>query len=110
MNRRTFIVVIVALLGSWLAPVTDAVAQSQTTFDQLSPTDQKIARALFEAQAPKTALALDEIAALKKSGLSWGEIFSDFLVRDLVTDKKLGQLLKQYRAELEQTGRTSAGR
>lgn len=106
MNRRTLIIAVIAMIGAWLAPTSDAAAQS---FDQLTANDQRIARALFEAQDPKTALSIDEIATLKKSGVTWGEIFSDFLVRDLVTDKKLGKLLKQYRSELEQAGR-EAGR
>ena len=86
-------------------------------FDRLSPGNQKIARALFDAQqaaqtppavsgatggtiagsaspAPKP-LTLDNIAAMKQSGRGWGEIFKDMKQQGLVTEKNLGQVVSR---------------
>jgi hypothetical protein len=79
-------------------------AWAQTTgtgaFDKLSPGDQKIARALSEAQTAKagtTPLTLDEIAAKKKPGRTgWGEVFKHMKAQGLVTDKNLGQVVSNY--------------
>ena len=80
-------------------------AWAQTTgtgaFDKLSPGDQKIARALFEAQPTTqttngaTPLTLDQIAA-KKKHTGWGEIFKQMKAQGLVTDKNLGQAVSNF--------------
>ena len=87
--------------------VTLGVAMSawaQTTgtgaFERLSPGDQKIARALFEAQTPKagaTPLTLDQIAGKKKDGhTGWGQVFKQMKDQNLVTDKNLGQVVSNF--------------
>ena len=83
-------------------------------FEQLSPGNQKIARALFEAQQTETTttgttgtgtatggtatkpLTLDEIAAKKQSGTGWGEVFKQMKTQGLVQDKNLGQAVSRY--------------
>jgi len=83
-------------------------AWAQTTgtgaFDKLSPGDQKIARALFEAQSTTptqttsgraTPLTLDQIAA-KKSHTGWGEVFKQMKAQGLVTDKNLGEVVSSF--------------
>ena len=77
-------------------------AWAQTTgtgaFEKLSPGDQKIARALFEAQSTSggaTPLTLDQIAA-KKKHTGWGEIFKQMKAQGLVTDKNLGQAVSNF--------------
>ena len=77
-------------------------AWGQTTgtgaFEKLSPGDQKIARALFEAQSTSggaTPLTLDQIAA-KKKHTGWGEIFKQMKAQGLVTDKNLGQAVSSF--------------
>ena len=77
-------------------------AWAQTTgtgaFEKLSPGDQKIARALFEAQTTSggaTPLTLDQIAA-KKKHTGWGEIFKQMKAQGLVTDKNLGQAVSNF--------------
>ena len=77
-------------------------AWGQTTgtgaFEKLSPGDQKIARALFEAQSTSggaTPLTLDQIAA-KKRHTGWGEIFKQMKAQGLVTDKNLGQAVSNF--------------
>jgi len=78
-----------------LGVAVSAWAQTTNTgaFDKLSPGDQKIARALFEAQKTNGAtapLTLDQIAA-KKQHTGWGEVFKQMKAQGLVTDKNLGQ-------------------
>ena len=77
-------------------------AWAQTTgtgaFDKLSPGDQKIARALFEAQQTNggtTPLTLDQIAA-KKKHTGWGEVFKQMKAQGLVKDKNLGEAVSSF--------------
>ena len=90
-------------------------AQAQTpaegAYEQLSPGNQKIARALFDAQvkpstttAPTTSrtsgtstkpLTLDQIAAMKQSGQGWGQVFQSLKAQGLVQDKNLGQVVSR---------------
>jgi hypothetical protein len=90
-----------ALLGVVLAVwVVPAWAQTTGTgaFAQLSPGNQKIAQALFEAQptnAPKT-LTLDQIAAMKQGHEGWGEVFKAMKAQGLLTQKNLGQVVSSF--------------
>ena len=77
-------------------------AWAQTTgtgaFDKLSPGDQKIARALFEAQKTNggtAPLTRDQIAA-RKQHTGWGEVFKQMKAQGLVTDKNLGQAVSNF--------------
>jgi hypothetical protein len=79
-----------------------ATAWAQTAgtgaFDKLSPGDQKIARALFEAQKTNggtAPLTLDQIAA-RKQHTGWGEIFKQMKAQGLVTDKNLGEVVSNF--------------
>jgi hypothetical protein len=72
-------------------------------FEQLSPGNQKIARALFEAQPTRlppgtSPLTLDQIAARKLSHQDggWGRIFADMRTEGRVTTKNLGQAVSSY--------------
>ena len=78
-----------------------AWAQTGTgAFASLSPGDQKIARALFEAQSTSggaTPLTLDQIAAKKKEGhTGWGQVFKQMKEQNLLTDKNLGQVVSNF--------------
>jgi len=89
-------------------------------FDKLSPGNQKIAQALYEAQqtnntttpstspssSTSTPKTLDDIAAMKQSGRGWGEIFKDLKSQGLVTEKNLGQVISKY--QHQQKGLTPA--
>ncbi len=115
---------------TWIAAIALAVplvagtAVAQTTsppatqthagaFDRLSPGNQKIASALFDAQQdtikPLNAkpLSLDDIAALKRSGTGWGQVFRRMKAQGLVQDKNLGQVVSQFNHE-SHTSRSSA--
>ncbi len=85
-----------------LGVAVSAWAQTAGTgaFASLSPGDQKIARALFEAQTTSggtTPLTLDQIAEKKKAGhTGWGEMFKQMKEQHLVTDKNLGQVVSNF--------------
>jgi hypothetical protein len=85
--------------------ITLTPAPSPTTagaFDQLSPGNQQIAHALFEAQMasrpPGTppALTPDDLAALKQSGQGWGDVFKQMQTQGLVQERNLGQVVRTY--------------
>jgi hypothetical protein len=71
------------------------------SFDSLPPGGQKIARALYEAQAAPsttfTPLTLDQIAE-KKGGRQggWGKVFKDMKAQGLVTQKNLGAVVSDH--------------
>ena len=88
------VVVIGITLTSWAAPTGSG------SFASLSPGDQKIVRALFEAQTKSgTAkpMTLDEIAAKKPGrGSGWGEVFKSMKAQGLLTQKNLGEVVSSY--------------
>jgi hypothetical protein len=75
-------------------------------YERMSAANQKIARALFDAQAAAVApappgsnakaLTLDEIAAQKQNGTAWGQVFSAMKARGLLLEKSLGQVVNRY--------------
>lgn len=92
-------------------PVQSAAATSTTgAFDKLSPGNQIIARALFDAQrssatlvAPRGSsstlsktLSLDDIAAMKQGGRGWGEIFQELKSQGVIQQKNLGQVVSEF--------------
>jgi hypothetical protein len=94
-----------------LLGVASSPASAQTTgivngaYQRLSSGNQKIARALFDAQAAviepasaaaSKALTLDEIAAQKQNGTTWGQVFSAMKSRGLLREKDLGQVVSRY--------------
>lgn len=106
---RLIEMVVIALLG--LAPWTltspvsaqpVAPAGAVGAFTRLSPDNQVIARALFEAQKPpsmfrpRRPFSLDEIAAEKVGGKRWGEVFKEMKHRGLVDQRSLGQVVSAY--------------
>jgi hypothetical protein len=87
---------------------TTTPAPVEGAFDRLSPGNQRIARALFEAQpqpqpdlpgttppAPRP-LTLDEIADKKLAGEGWGNVFKDMKAQGLVEEKNLGQVVSRW--------------
>jgi hypothetical protein len=74
-------------------------------YERLSPGNQKIARALFDAQAAVAipgptsgakTLTLDEIAAQKQGGQAWGQVFHGMKTRGLLHESNLGQVVSRY--------------
>jgi hypothetical protein len=94
-----------------LLGVTSSPASAETpglvngAYQRLSSGNQKIARALFDAQAAviepasaasSKALTLDEIAAQKRGGTTWGQVFAAMKSRGLLREKDLGQVVSRY--------------
>jgi hypothetical protein len=77
-------------------------------YQRLSPTNQTVARALFDAQAAMALpapgrgaradrkLTLDEIAAQKQGGQAWGQVFHAMRTRGLLHASNLGQVVSRY--------------
>lgn len=74
-------------------------------FDQLSPGNQKIANAIFQAQQPTATskpYSLDQIAAMKQ-GNGWGVIYQNLRSQGLVQGN-LGQAVSQFNHETKGAG------
>ncbi len=74
---------------------TQTSSSTQGAFSKLSPGNQKIAQALYDAQQTSTTtkkLSLDDIAAMKQHR-GWGEIFKQMKEQGLVQEKNLGQVI-----------------
>ena len=96
------------LLGVASASPTGAQTSALVTgaYERMSAANQKIALALFDAQAAAVApapasssakvLTLDEIAAQKQSGTAWGQVFGAMKARGLLLEKSLGQVVNRY--------------
>ena len=97
----------IVLLGAVLAlTLTQAGAWAQTS--KLSPGDQKVARALFEAQSTSKSgsqpLTLDQIVAMK-SHEGWGEVFKKMKSQGLLTQKNLGQAVSDFERHHPETAK-----
>jgi len=101
MTLRAFVTVLKIPITTLLAIfmfATAAGAQNDGAFDALSPGNQKIARALFEAQSKdstETTLSADDIAAMKQSGKGWGQVFHEMKAEGLLQEKNLGQIVSR---------------
>ena len=97
-------------------PKTPATSAPKGAFDKLSLGNQKVASALYQAQstgvpdsgatgtAPATRLfTLEEIAAKRRAGQQWGQIFRDMKAQGLVHEKSLGQVVARYQQTLDAT-------
>ena len=65
-------------------------------FSQLSPGNQRIAQALFEAQRGTGRLTLDQIAARRAQGPGWGDVFRTMRTEGRVEAPNLGQVMSAY--------------
>lgn len=77
-------------------------------YERLSPGNQKVARALFEAQTSLTMpapgrrvggdrkLTLDEIAVQKHGGQGWGQVFHAMKTRGLLDEANLRQVVSRH--------------
>ena len=100
-------------------PAPSTSTPNQGAFDKLSPGNQKIARALYEAQPSGSTttttkpLSLNDIAAMKQSGKGWGVIFKDMKANgQLPPDaKNLGQLVSgKYHPQSSTTITSASGK
>src|SRR5262245_64517770 len=93
---------VVIMLSAGIAFGQTTPPSNAGAFDQLSPGNQKIARALFEGQpeSAKKPLSLDDIAARKLNGNGgWGQVFKGMNAEGLTQDKNLGQAVSRFNHE-----------
>lgn len=119
-TKKRYLATLVTL--AVLAPMAAAQGQTTTTttststmpnsFESLSPGNQKIAQALFNAQHPTASgpapLDLNQIATLK-AGTGWGGVFQKMRSEGLITDKNLGQVVSGYEHTLTHSTTFGAG-
>lgn len=72
-----------------------------SAYDRLSLGNQKVASALYQAQTPMVGttarpLSLEQIAAKRRSGQEWGQIFRELKTQGLVHERTLGQVVARY--------------
>ena len=72
-----------------------------SAYDRLSLGNQKVASALYQAQTPLVGttarpLSLEQIAAKRRSGQEWGQIFRELKTQGLVHERTLGQVVARY--------------
>jgi hypothetical protein len=83
-------------------------------FEQLSPGNQKGARALYDAQkaaAPPTGAkprTLDEIAARKHTGEGWARMFQSMKSQGLINADNFGQVVESYDSQHQVSRRPDA--
>jgi hypothetical protein len=119
MGNASALAGLLLLFGAVSASPAGAQATVDGAYAKLSPGNAKIARALFEAQvtnpmpmtktagaatatAPKV-LTIDQIAAMKQNGQSWGKVFQTMKAQGLLTDKNLGQVVSRYQQQQERS-------
>jgi hypothetical protein len=96
---RIFVITILSFM--MLTSVAVAQSSNQGAFDKLSPGNQKIAQALFDAEQNNATsptaklLSRDDIAAMKQDGKGWGGVFKSMKTQGLVQEKNLGQVVSQ---------------
>ena len=94
-TMRTFAIALCSAVLALLVIQGGASAQ----VSKLSPGDQKVVHALFEAQSkPKSGAPLltrDQIAAMK-TPQGWSAVFRDLRGKGFLTQKSLGQIVKDY--------------
>ena len=75
---------------------TGAGTTETSLYNQLSPGNQKIAVALFQAQQGGGATAswsIEDTALVKRQGAGWGNVFRRMKEDGLVLEKNLGQII-----------------
>ena len=118
--RRWLSALVIGTIAPSLALGSGAVAQtklvtSAPAFDKLSLGNQKVAASLYQAQTPGTSptgspvrpLTLQQIAAKRLSGQSWGQIFREMKAQGLVQEKSLSQVVSRYGQVADSDQRTT---
>ena len=112
MGNASALAGLLLLFGATTASPANAQATADGAYAKLSTGNAKIARALFDAQVktPSSAklLTLDQLAAQKQGGQSWGQIFQSMKTQGLVQDKNLGQVVTRAQQQPRATAEASA--
>jgi hypothetical protein len=111
-TRKERLAITAALMLMASAASAQTTSNSTDSFSSLSPGNQKIARALFQAQRPTPngpqPMSLNQIAALKGEE-GWGRVFKEMKAEGLVHEKNLGQVVSGYEHHLHTATSTSSG-
>ena len=96
-----------AQTGAAAPAVAPQVANESGAYARLSPGNQRIARAIFEAQHEQATgrRSLDQIAVMRQ-GAGWVDVYSSLKREGLVHDRNLGQAV----ARSSHTGRAALAR
>jgi hypothetical protein len=122
--RRWLRALVIGTVAPGLAVGAGALAQTKSVasapaFDKLSLGNQKVAASLYQAQtagtsptgSPVRPLTLQQIAAKRLSGQSWGQIFREMKAQGLVQEKSLSQVVSRYGQVADsEPGATAIGR
>jgi len=82
-------------------PTATPLNPSPGGYARLTPGNQRVVDALYTAQRTSatgmgaTGYTRDQIAAMKQSGLGWGQVFQRLKAQGLVKEKSLGQVMSQ---------------
>jgi len=90
--------VVVVLAVTVMLVVPGEAASRRGAFAALAEDDQRVARALYEAQQASGVRpwTLDEIATRRRSASSWQDVFAAMRATGLVREKSLKQVLRRY--------------
>ena len=97
MRARHLLIMTVALAMEVIAGVASA-QMPNGAFERLTPGNQRIARALHEAQRPDAGtrrLSVDEIAA-RRGDQGWHGVFREMRAQGLVSDKTLTHVVDRH--------------
>jgi hypothetical protein len=89
----------------------DAAAQlaKPGAFNSLSPSNQRVAEALYRSQradVPRgSTWSLDQIAAASQGEYGWGGVFKRMQTSGLIRERNLGEVISQRRADPGAAGR-----
>lgn len=105
--RWTYALVAAAVL-MW-TPGATAQSALSGAFNNLSPSNQRVAEALYRSQragaARGSAWSLDKIASASQSEYGWGGVFKQMQTTGLIRESNLGEVISQYRSEPRAGGR-----
>jgi hypothetical protein len=111
MNNGSALAGFLLLFGAMSASPSSAQPPSMVgAYERMSQGNQKVARALFDAQAAaftpappgssssraQRMLTLDEIATQKQRAEGWGQIFQAMRAQGLLQETSLGQVVTRY--------------
>jgi hypothetical protein len=122
MNNGSALAGFLLLFGAMTAsPASAQMPSAAGAYERMTPDNQKVARALFEAQAvlvapapagtrKNRALSLDEIAAQKRPGRGWGQVFQLMRAQGLLHETSLGQVVSRHEDQRSRARMATAAR
>jgi hypothetical protein len=116
---RWILSIVAAAVLAW-TPEAAAQNVKPGAFNNLSPSNQRVAEALYRSQrtvgARGPAWSLDRIASASQSDNGWGGVFKQMQTNGLIRESNLGEVVSQHRSTPGAGGRemtvvtTSSGR